>query len=104
MPAINAKACSGRVPAATSRPTALAFCAISRPCLAIQATCQPSIVTATSSTEAFSTSWPLPAKARAILAANSATRPAPTTPPAIPPPTQVLRPAIPNSRICPYYP
>src|SRR5690242_7583695 len=50
--------------------------------------CQPSMPTARSRITAFNNSWPIPAAAAAISAANRATMPAPTTPPAIPVETQ----------------
>src|SRR5215469_6388185 len=46
--------------------------------------CQPSMPTARARITAFNSSWPMPAAAAAISAANRATMPAPTTPPARP--------------------
>src|SRR6516165_5872511 len=50
--------------------------------------CQPSMPTARSKITAFNNSWPMPAAAAAISAANRATRTAPSTPPARPVETQ----------------
>src|SRR5260370_23917647 len=71
-------------------------CATSRPCLAIQMLCQPSMMTAIDNMPALKTSWPLPEKASDKAPAKIATKPAPSTPAPMPPAIQAPRPAMPR--------
>ena len=70
------------------RPMAFICRATSRPWLAIQMLCQPSMTTATDNTPALKTSWPLPGKASDRAPAKTATTPAPSTPAPMPPAIQ----------------
>src|SRR5271154_582273 len=65
--------------------------ASSRPWRLIQMLCQPSIATAVKRIAALNNSWPMPLTAAAIAPAPTATREAPSPPPATPPVTQIPR-------------
>src|SRR5690348_12023006 len=64
---------------------------ISLPWLDIQVTCQPIITTAVSNTAASKTSCPTPPSEPSIKPMHAATTIAPTTPRAMPPPTNIAR-------------
>src|SRR5690348_11650879 len=96
MPTTTARAMSGRLPLATSRPTARISAAISRPCWAIQVLCQASMTTARPSTAALNTSCPPPSNKAEMREAKTATTQAPSAPPATPRPTIGPRPGTPR--------
>src|ERR1700730_1839035 len=83
------------VPAFTAWPAARICTASSRPCRAIHTLCEVSIATATRRIAALNNSWPKPSTAAESEAATSASRHAPSTPAAAPPPIHQPRPAMP---------
>src|SRR5512143_182256 len=85
-----------RCPVLTAFPIDLAAAAISRPWLAIQMLCQPSISTAMPRMVALNSSWPLPSASSAMRSVRPATTREPARPAATPTASQRLRPDMPR--------